>query len=385
MDPRDDEADDDTHELVHAAPMRPIEGPEAVARLLAQSNREAEANRAQARELVKALQGVQKSQEYLGVALREERRRSRWLLAVVVLAPVAAGVAVWSMASRVDDVRGDLNDRIAKLSADEQAARADAAQGLRDARITELTSDLSGLRTDLDASRATLVEQQKHLAERETALTAAEGRTDSVRAEIGALEFEVRAARAKASAEQARSAQLETRMKELQAELDKRTKAAAASAPAEPARPAAAPGGDKAAAAAPAPATAAVKEPPDPVPASDAAETEKIRLALNALLRQADDVVRYQIQSLAGAAGRTLSGLRVVGTDERGAVVRTIQAARAEITVDGSTGSIVMRFLDGKLILGTVEAPFFDGNYGVVVRGDPAKWKSSGLTCVGTQ
>lgn len=385
MDPRDDDTDDDAHELVHAGPLRPMEGPEAVAHLLAQSNRESAANRAQARELIKALQGVQKSQEYLGVALREERRRSRWLLAVVVLAPLAAGAAVWWMAARVDDVRSDVSDRIAKLASEEQAARSDAAQGLRDARIEQLTSDLSGLRGDLDASRDALLEQQKHVAERETALTVAEGRTDSARTEIGALEFEVKAARSKANAEQQRSAQLENRIKELQAELDARKKAPAPPAPVETARPAAAPEGDKAAAPALANATAAAKPPPAQAPASDAAETENIRRALNALLRDADDVVRYQIHALGGAAGRTLSGLRVVGTDERGAVVRTIQAARAEITVDTSTGTIVMRFLDGKLILGAVEAPFFDGNYGVVVRGDAKKWKSAGLTCVGTQ
>jgi hypothetical protein len=385
VDPRDDDTDDDAHELVHAGPLRPMEGPEAVAHLLAQSNRESAANRAQARELIKALQGVQKSQEYLGVALREERRRSRWLLAVVVLAPLAAGAAVWWMAARVDDVRSDVSDRIAKLASEEQAARSDAAQGLRDARIEQLTSDLSGLRGDLDASRDALLEQQKHVAERETALTVAEGRTDSARTEIGALEFEVKAARSKANAEQQRSAQLENRIKELQAELDARKKAPAPPAPVETARPAAAPEGDKAAAPALANATAAAKPPPAQAPASDAAETENIRRALNALLRDADDVVRYQIHALGGAAGRTLSGLRVVGTDERGAVVRTIQAARAEITVDTSTGTIVMRFLDGKLILGAVEAPFFDGNYGVVVRGDAKKWKSAGLTCVGTQ
>jgi hypothetical protein len=386
VDPRDDDPDDDAHELVHAAPLRPMEGPEAVAHLLAQSNRESAANRAQARELIKALQGVQQSQEYLGVALREERRRSRWLLALVVLFPLAAGAAVWWMAARVDDVRSDVSDRIAKVAAEEQAARAAAAQGLRDAHIEQLTQDLSGLRGDLDASRVALLEQQKHLAERETALTAAEGRTDSARTEIGALEFEVTAARSKANAEQARSAQLENRIKELQAELDARRKAPSPPAPAETARLSAAPGDDKAAAPAPSPAAAVAKPAPArEAPASDAAETENIRRALNALLRDADDAVRYQIHALGGAAGRTLSALRVVGTDDRGVVVRTIQAARAEITIDASTGSIVMRFREGKLIVGTVEAPFFDGNYGLVVRGDAAKWKSAGLSCVGTQ
>jgi hypothetical protein len=384
-----DQDDDDARELVHAAPLRPLDGPEAVARLLAQSNRESAANRAQARELIKALEGVQRSQEFLGVALREERRKSRWLLALVIAAPLAAGAGVWWMASRVDDVRTDVGERLAKFSSDEQAARADAAQRLRDARIGDLSSDLVALRNDLAASRDAVAVQQRVVAEREAALAAADGRTASARNEIGVLEFEVTAARSKASAEQARSAHLEQRIKELQAAMDARTKEPAAA----PARPAAAPPpapapalvADAAKPAAIVAAKPAAEPPAPPAPAGDPAETEKVRRALNTLLRQADDAVRYEIQALAGASGRTLTGLRVVGTDERGAAVRTIQAARAEISIDGTTGAIVLRFLDGKLIVGAVEAPFFDGSYGVVVRGDAAKWRSSGLDCVGTK
>jgi hypothetical protein len=392
VNPRDEADDDDPRELARASPLRPLDGPEAVAHLLAQSNRESAANRAQARELIKALEGVQRSQEFLGVALREEKRRSRWLLALVILAPIAAAAGVWWVAARVDDVRTDVSDRMAKLASDEQAARAESAQRLRDVRIDELASDLAGLRTDLTASRDAAAAQERQLAQREAALAAAEGRTDSARTEIGALEFEVRSAKAKANAEQARAAQLEDRIKELQSELDARRKAPAQPAPAEAARPAPPPATDAAAPAAaaskapspePKAAAAAAKAPAEP--ASDPAETEKVRRALNGLLREADDAVRYEIQALGGAAGRTLTALRVVGTDERGAVVRTIQAGRAEISIDTTTGSIVLRFVDGKLIVGTVEAPFFDGSYGVVVRGDAAKWKSAGLTCVGTQ
>ena len=383
MNPREKFEDDDEErrELVHSAQMRPMDGPEAVAHLLAQSNRESQANRAQARELIKALEGVQRSQEYLGVALREEKRRSRWLLALVVLAPIVAGAAAFWMAGRVDDVRADVSDRLAKLTAEEQSARAEAEKGVRDARIVELSADVAGLRADLDASRSSLAEQQKHVAEREAALTAAEGRSDSARTEIGALEFEVRAARAKASAEQARSAHLEKRLGEMQAQLAAREEPAAAPKTEAPRATSASDGG----------AAAVSAEKPNAAPPaaaalpSDPAETEKTRVSLNKLLGAADDVVRYEIQSLAAAAGKSLTGLLVVGTDQRGAVVRTIKAARAEVAIDGATGTIVLRFFEGKLVVGAVEAPFFDGTYGVVVRGDASRWKSSGLDCVGTQ
>lgn len=398
MNRRDEQPDDDPRDLVPSAPMRPLDGPEAVAHLLAQSNRESQANRAQARELIKALQGVQRSQEYLGVALREERRRSRWLLALVVLAPVAAGVGVWAMANRVDDVRTDMGEKLAKLSADEQAARSEAAERLRDTRIDELTADIAGLRTDLAASRDAAATQEKQIAEREAALKTAESRSDSARTEIGALEFEVRAAKSKASAEQARATQLEARIGDLQKQLETRKQEAtqAASAPAVRAAPAPAAAVPHAAVAdvPPKPPVAAPAEkkpaadattPAVSAPASDPVETEKTRRALNALLKDAEDAVHYEIQALGGSVGKTLTALRVVGTDERGAVVRTILAARAEISIDAATGSVVLRFLDGKLIVGAVEAPFFDGSYGVVVRGNAGKWRASGLPCVGTK
>src|SRR6185436_6116758 len=109
MNPRqpDDDSDDDdpAREIVRAGAPTGDVGAAALARVIDQQNREAAAGRAQARELIKALEGVQRSQEFLGVALREERARSRWLTALLVAAPLVAGVGAWFVWRRVDSVR----------------------------------------------------------------------------------------------------------------------------------------------------------------------------------------------------------------------------------------------------------------------------------------
>ena len=70
------------------------------------------------------------------------------------------------------------------------------------------------------------------------------------------------------------------------------------------------------------------------------------------------------------------------GSDRSGETLRTIEAKRAEITVDAATSSVVLRFLDGHLEVGRLRAPFFDGSYGLVLQGDPARWRASGLATV---
>src|SRR5689334_15931822 len=122
--PRPDDDDEPAREIVRAdGPTGDVGGAAALARVIDQSNREAAASRAQARELIKALEGVQRSQEYLGVALREERAKSRWLAALVLIAPLVAVAGGWYAWRHVDDVRSDLDGRIARLAEDEQAAR----------------------------------------------------------------------------------------------------------------------------------------------------------------------------------------------------------------------------------------------------------------------
>ena len=372
--PRSD--DDSPHDLVRADQPAELAGPEAVARLLDQSNREAAANRAQARELIKALEGVQRSQEFLGTSLREERSRSKGLLVLAILAPIAAAAGAWYVWRHVDETKSEVDARFARLAAETQTARADAAANESDARTAQLAADLESIRRDLDASRDELVAERKHLADREAALTTAQGRADGAHSEIDALEFEVKSARSKTNAAEARGSILETRIHQLQADLDAAKEKAAA--PAATAAPVAAPAAE---------APAVVKAPePKPAPvkpsAADVAAAEKTRAILNTLLKESTDTVRYEFAAVGGLSNHVLTGVRVVGTDDKGVVIRTIEAARAEVVADDTSGSVVIRFSEGKLLVGAIEAPFFDGTYGLIVRGDPKKWRSSGLDCV---
>jgi hypothetical protein len=359
----DDE--DEPRELLRAPPAE-LAGADAVARLLEQSNREAAAGRAQARELVKALEGVQRSQEYLGTALLAEKRRSRLLIALLVLAPIGAAAGAWLL---VDALRADVG-RVEQLVGDERAARVADAAKFRDTRAAELASDIDALRRDLDASREALADERSRLADREKALAAAESRGESAKAEVGLLGQEIIAVRARANAEQGRAVQLEEKLTAAQAALAARTAAAAAPPP----EPESAPPAVAASEAAAKPETPAAPQSPEA-----AADADQTRAALNVLLEQSGDAVRYRFESIESVAGRALRGVLVVGADADGTVLRSIQAKRAEISVDPATASVVLRFFDGKLIVGGKQAPFFDGTYGLVVRGDAAKWKASGL------
>lgn len=367
--------EDEPLDIVQSGRPSDLSGPEAFAHVLDQSNREAAANRAQARELIKALSGVQRSQEYLGTALREERRRSRWLLALLALAPVAAGAGVWWIADRVDGVKSDIGSRLVRLAADEETARSALATRLEDARLAQLDGDLGALRHDLESTRVALDAERRQVADREKALAAVEGRAESARTEIGAMEWEVKSAKAKAAAQQARADILERRIGDMQAEIDARLKVPAP----QPVGGPAASGPSSSAAP-----DASAKEPKPaekPTPA-DAATVEKARTLLNALLQETGEPVRYEFASIGAMGGGSLRDVRVVGSDDQGKVVRTILAARAEVVVERATGTVVLRFYEGRLILGAVEAPFFGGTYGLIVRGDAAKWRGLGLDCV---
>jgi len=386
--PHDDsDDDDDGHDLVRADAPIELAGPDALARIVDQSNREQAASRAQARELIKALEGVQQSQEYLGEALRDERKKSRALGVVLLLAPVVAAAGAWYVVRHVDDAKSDVERRMERLAADEKSARTADIAKLEDGRAAQLAADVDALRRDLDGARESLAAERKHVVDREAALVAADTRSEGAKTEIVALQSEVKSARVRQRTEEQRAAILEGKLKDAQAELVAKT----AAPPVPP--PQAAPSPTSSPSAAPAAASAAANPAPTasaeiqaaaatPAVAADPAAAAKARSALNALLQEAGDVVRYEFSAVRAVAGRSLVDVVVVGTDDQGRVMRSIQAGRAEIVVDSVSKCVVLRFYDGKLLIGGKSAPFFDGTYGLVVRGDPAKWKAAALSFV---
>ena len=370
------EDDDPDHDLVRADAPLDAPGPEALARLIDQSNREQAASRAQARELIKALEGVQRSPEYLGEALHAERRKSRGLLALLLLGPIAAAVGAWYVLRHVDDVKLDVERRVDRLAADEAAARADESSKREDARTAQLAADVEALRRDLQSSREALAAERKHVADRENALATAETKTDNARMELVALESEVKSARSRAHAEEQRAGLLETKLKDAQSAL---------TAKPPPIQPTFVAPTVAATSSPPVAETKSVEQTPPSAPApTDPSAAEKARAVTNALLKDSGELVRYEFTAIRAVSGKSLLDVVVVGADAQGAVVRTIQAGRAEIVVDSISRSVVLRFYDGKLLIGGKQAPFFDGTYGLVVRGEPAKWKAAALSFVKT-
>ena len=71
----------------------------------------------------------------------------------------------------------------------------------------------------------------------------------------------------------------------------------------------------------------------------------------------------------------------MVGRDDSGTVVRTVEGGRAEIRVTPEDG-VRLRFVDGHLLVGGRRSPFFDGAYSLVLEGPSEPWRTSGLPCV---
>jgi hypothetical protein len=390
---RPDQDDDADHDLVRAEAPMELAGPEALARIIDQSNREQAASRAQARELIKTLEGVQRSQEYLGEALRDERKKSRGLFVLLLLGPAVAAAGAWYVLRHVDDAKSDVERRVERLAADAQTARAEDAAKLQDGRAAQLAADVDALRRDLDGARESLAAERKHVVDREAALVAADTRSESAKTEIVALESEVKSARARQRTEEQRAELLESKLRAAQADLTAKAAAPPTAATAAPPTSAVPPDSPPTtstssltapvvvsqAPVAAAEAKAAVAAAP---PVADPAAADKARAALNALLKESGDAVRYEFSVVRAVAGRSLLDVVVVGADDQGNVMRSIQAGRAEIVVDSVSKSVVLRFYDGKLLIGTKSAPFFDGTYGLVVRGDPAKWRAAALSFV---
>lgn len=412
----DDRPPDDP--ALPAMPFQPAElaaDPRKLAAVLAtvldQQSRDAAANRAQARALVQAVEGLAKSHEFLGMELREERGRARSLLAALVFVPLAVIVAgafvawsLWDSDARLETFRSSVDRDLAALRArDDGGARIESLRKEYADRIAATDADAAAVRTDLDATRAALAGERsaREARDREVAARLADAERD--RADIGGLRSELASVRDVAGAERARADDLARRLAEAARAAKPRPEATSpAAAPAVPSppppvpwksppaqdvppvAPAAPPDVPSAGTSAdpPAPPRPAAELPPAAPPASrDPADLARIRTKLNRLLEGVTGAARYEVESLAGASGSELLDVRIVGRDDGGRTLRTVSARRAEITV-GAEGGVRMRFVDGRIEVGERSVPFFDGAYTIALEGTAEPWRKSGLTCV---
>lgn len=406
MQPDDDRADpdDDTSLATTGADDQlPAEvGAHALLRLFEQQQRDSAANRAQARELIRSLDQLQQTQEYLGRELRRERTRSRWLLAAVPVAAVAGAVLVALLWRHVDEDRRALEERVASVEtldreqgrAELRAAYDERVAGLRE-QLQAAEEDLRTVRSDDSESAAVTRAREAALAERVRELEAREVGARGELAELAGLRARVEAYQEVAGAESARAAALMDEIRRLEREAGRA--AAAADAPSRPipaperfdpvAPPSVRVGPSRPATAAEAAPTPTATTSDDPVdrggPAAEhATDLDRIRTALNGLLELSPDAVRYRIVSLGGVRGHELLDVRVVGEDESGRKVRRLEADRAQLRIDEAAGTARLAFEDGALLVAGRRAPFYDGRYNVVTTTDVGKWRASDLTCV---
>jgi hypothetical protein len=393
-----------------------------LATVLDQQNRESSANRAQARELVRAVEGLAKAHEYLGKELAAERGRSRLLWAAVLAVPlVVAGLLVWSgksgdeeLARLRDDVARDIQDVRDKDAAREKEAARTAAQAAAtrsefEGRLEQASKDADSLRTDLDAARSELAGERRTREAKETEQAARIADADRERSELTALRAEAGALREIAGAERARADDLARAFAaaaKANREAEGGVKTASppatadADAPPPPAKPRdealppregegrrpEAPGPGAAGEGARAPGSAASSAPeardaPADTAVRDPGDLERIRTKINGLLEGATGAARYLVETLSGVTGTDLLGVRVVGRDANGRVLRTVEADHLEISVLAD-GGVRLRFTDGHLLVGDRRAPFFDGAYTLALGGSAEPWRNAGLSCV---
>ncbi len=375
----------------------------AIAHWLEQSHRDATANRAQARELIDALDRAREGHEYMGRSLRDEKRRSRLLVLGLAFAPLLAVVVVWGIWNQMDAVRTDVGDRVDGVLREQERlrreqsdlARADLETVQRE-RVAGLDAEIDRLASQLDSTRAGLLAAQSEGSDRESGLRARLTELETAHGELLGLRAEVRTLRSRAGADAARNDAQEREIRELERALgDARARAATAQPTAPPiamaplpmpASPPIAPDADPPDAAPWAPATTTDAAPlvPDPHPAASRrpGDLERIRTELNRLLGATDEAVSYRVDRLGGVSGEDLLDVRVVGLDEAGQTIRALEAKRAEVTVQRDRGQVRLSFRDGHLELAGRQAPFFEGHYALELASDPEAWRISGLTCV---
>lgn len=356
----------------------------ALVTALEQGHREAAASRAQARELIRSLDRIQRTQEYLGTTLRDERRRARWLTAVMLLAPLAAAALVWAAWVRYESGQERLHtELVAALERPTPGASEAATPPARppavvveDGRVDALRTDLDRLKGELGASQDELEQERERARERESRLSGRLRETERELGEVAGLRSELERVRERAAAEAARSDRLERDLE--------RSERGEPTSVAQPVAGGAAKPREEPVAAKPAPGSAGDEVPGDEVPGAvreeDALET--LRGRLNGLLGKAHGAVRYEFESLGGASGGQLVDVRVTGRDSDGLAIRSIEAPLAEVSVDRRKRRALLRFSDGHLIVGKTRAPFFEGSYGLLIDVEPEAWRRSGLTVV---
>lgn len=380
----------------------PADGRQAlavVAALLDRHARDADAARAHAREIVRAVESLAKSQEFLGVQLREERARSRSLVVALCLVPlalVALGAWMWHAADGLRDgqtaAQGDVERRLAAMDGKLAEDRTAALRASFDERVKSLESDVTSARTDLVSTRSALDAEREERRKRDEATAARLAAADRDRAELEAVRAELRAASALAGAERARGDSLARALADVAKGAGREPEPVdppappsidgAAGVPGDPGSPP--PSAPEPARPTPAPKAAATSVAATTVsaPAVSATDTSRVRETLNDLLSKATGPAVYRIESLAEVSGQELRGVKVTGREpQSGKVLRTIEAPTAEVVATGD-GLVRLRFRDGTLTVGGRTSAFFDGRYGVVVQGDVAAWKAAALPSV---
>lgn len=390
----------------------------ALASVLEQQALDAAATRAHARELVRAVEGLAKSHEFLGLELRAERRRTRRLLAAVWVAPLLLALGGWALWARIDAadervvaLRTSLEQDVTTLRDRRSAEREAEIRREFEERVVRLEEEATAAREDLERSRRALGEERTDRDARERTAAERLARAERELAELTALRAESRSLRDVLGVERARADALARALADAARpvattaapptppatdgrRLDPVGPEEAAAAPAVPGgraseSPSAAVG-EAPVALPPAPPAAPPEaspvadrpSPPAPTTASqNAQDLERIRGALNSLLEAAAGGARYSIEGLEGVAGTDLRGVRVVGRDATGRTLRTVEAPSATISV-AADGAVQWRFTDGHLVIGGRRAPFFDGVYTISLEGRFAAWRDSGLTCI---
>ena len=368
---------------------------------LEQNHRDAQANRAQARELVKALEQVRDAHEYVGRSLRDEQAKSRRLTVALVLAPILAGFVVWGVWDRMDAMRAEVSTQIREVAAGQDALR-QAQDQLRfgevaeaqEARADALEAELERVRSDLATDRSASAARAEARTAEEIALRSRIDELEDEGAEAAGLRAQLQALRSRSGAEAARATELEREIRRLERELGavQAGGGPAAALSRLPVEPMIRPAQEEAAAAVtpevagdgPEDATPATAGEPDPKAGAvrRPEDLDRIRGELNRLLALAGDAVRYRVDFVGGVRGDTLLEVRVSGVDDEGRAIRTLEAKTVQVHVREETDDVLLDMREGHLLLAGRQAPFFDGRYAIVLQGQSEAWRISGLTCV---